>query len=63
VVVVYEAPDESTAAAIVLAAVAPGHLSSAKTAVLLNAKEGMEAMRSTASMTEDIAPTVPRGPV
>jgi uncharacterized protein with GYD domain len=45
VVVIYEAPDESTAAAIVLAAVSVGHLSAAKTTVLLSAEEGMEAMR------------------
>ena len=45
VLVIYEAPDESTAAAIVLAAVSPGHLSSAKTTVLLSTEEGMEAMR------------------
>ena len=39
--VIYEAPDESTAAAIVLAAISPGHLSKAKTTVLLSAEEGM----------------------
>ena len=43
--VIYEAPDESTAAAIVLTAVSPGHLRSVKTTVLLSAEEGMEAMR------------------
>lgn len=43
--VIYEAPDESTAAAIVLAAVSPGHLSRVKTTVLLSAEEGVEAMR------------------
>ena len=43
--VIYEAPDEGTAAAMVLAATAPGHLSKVKTTVLLSAEEGMEAMR------------------
>ena len=51
VVVIYEAPDESTAAAIVLAAVSPGHLSSVKTTVLLSAEEGMEAMRKAGEAT------------
>jgi uncharacterized protein with GYD domain len=50
-VVIYEAPDESTAAAIVLAAVSPGHLSSIKTTVLLSAEEGMEAMRKAGEAT------------
>jgi hypothetical protein len=45
VLVIYEAPDESTAAGMVLAATAPGHLSKVKTTVLLSAEEGMEAMR------------------
>jgi uncharacterized protein with GYD domain len=44
VLVIYEAPDESTAA-IVLAAISPGHLSRMKTTVLLSAEEGVEAMR------------------
>ena len=51
VLVIYEAPDESTAAAIVMAAISPGHLSSAKTTVLLSAQEGMEAMRKAAEAT------------
>jgi uncharacterized protein with GYD domain len=50
-VVIYEAPDESTAAAIVLAAVSPGHLSKVKTTVLLSAEEGMEAMRKAGEAT------------
>ena len=49
--VIYEAPDESTAAALVLAAVSPGHLSSVKTTVLLSAKEGLEAMRKAGEAT------------
>ena len=51
VLVIYEAPDESTAAAIVLAAISPGHLSSVKTTVLLSAEEGMEAMRKAGEAT------------
>jgi uncharacterized protein with GYD domain len=51
VVVIYEAPDESTAAAIVLAAVSPGHLSRAETTVLLSAEEGVEAMRKAGEAT------------
>ena len=45
VVVIYEAPDPSTAVAIEVAANAPGHLSAVKTTVLLSVEEGMEAMR------------------
>jgi hypothetical protein len=44
-------PDESTAAAIVLTAVSPGHLSSVKATVLLSAEEGMEAMRKAGEAT------------
>jgi hypothetical protein len=50
-VVIYEAPDESTAAGIVLAAISPGHLSKAKTTVLLSAAEGMEEMRKAGEAT------------
>ncbi len=49
--VIYEAPDETTAAAIVLAAVSPGHLSTAKTTVLLSAEQGVEAMRKAGGAT------------
>jgi uncharacterized protein with GYD domain len=51
VVVIYEAPDESTAAAIVMAAISPGHISRAKTTVLLSAEEGVEAMRKAGEAT------------
>ena len=51
VLVIYEAPDESTAAAIVLAAVSPGHLSRVKTTVLLTVEEGLEAMRKAGEAT------------
>ena len=49
--VIYEAPDESTAAAVVMAAVSPGHLSNVKTTVLLSAEEGVEAMRKAGGVT------------
>jgi uncharacterized protein with GYD domain len=45
VVVIYEAPDPSTAAAIEVAARVPGHLTTVKTTALLSAEEGLEAMR------------------
>jgi uncharacterized protein with GYD domain len=51
VLVIYEAPDESTAAAIVMAAITPGHLSSVKTTGLLSAEEGMEAIRKAGEAT------------
>ena len=51
VLVIYEAPDESTAAAIVLAAVSPGHLSGVKTTVLLSSEQGLEAMRKAGEAT------------
>jgi len=51
VVVIYEAPDESTAAAIVLAAISVGHLSRAKTTLLLSAEAGVEAMRKAGQAT------------
>ena len=49
--VIYEAPDESTAAVIVLAAISPGHLSRVKTTVMLSAEEGMDAMRKAGEAT------------
>ena len=51
VVVIYEAPDQSTAAAIEVAANAPGHLSAVKTIPLLSAEEGLEAMRKAGEAT------------
>jgi uncharacterized protein with GYD domain len=48
---IYEAPDESTAAATVLAAISPGHVKAAKTTTLLSAEEGMEAMRKAGEQT------------
>jgi uncharacterized protein with GYD domain len=43
-IVIYEAPDETTASAVVLAAVAPGHLKATKTTVLFSVEQAMEAM-------------------
>ena len=43
-VVVYEAPDEKTAAAIVFTATSPGHLKETKTTSLMTVEETMEAM-------------------
>jgi uncharacterized protein with GYD domain len=44
-VAIFEAPDEHTANAIVLAASKPGHIKESKTATLLPVKEAMGAMR------------------
>ena len=49
--IIFEAPDESTAAATLLAAITPGHLKSLKTTVLLSAEEGVDAMRRAGEMT------------
>ena len=43
--VIYEAPDEPTAAATILSAIAPGHLKTTKTTVLMSVEDTMEAMR------------------
>jgi uncharacterized protein with GYD domain len=51
VVTIYEAPDPSTAAAIEVAARAPGHLTAVKTTLLLSTEEGMEAMRKAGEVT------------
>jgi len=49
--VIYEALDESTAAAMVLAATSRGHVNRFKTTVLLSAEEGVEAMRKAGEAT------------
>ncbi len=49
--VIYEAPDEGTAAAMVLAAVSSGHLKSVETSVLLSAEQGVETMRKAGEAT------------
>ncbi len=44
-VVIYEAPDEQTAAAMVFTAASPGHLKETKTTTLMTVEATMEAMR------------------
>jgi uncharacterized protein with GYD domain len=44
--VIYEAPDESTAMATVLSAISPGHLRGTKTTVLLSVENTMVAMHN-----------------
>jgi uncharacterized protein with GYD domain len=44
-VAIFEAPNETTATAIVLAATTPGHLRTTKTTTLLTVDQAMEAMR------------------
>ena len=51
VVAIYEAPDETTAAAMVLAAVSPGHLKASKTTTLMTTEQTMEAMRKAGAQT------------
>src|SRR5215218_7913365 len=48
---IYEAPDEGTAAAVVLAAISPGHVKAVKTTTLLSVEAGMEAMRKAGEQT------------
>ena len=50
-VIVYEAPDETTAAATILAAIAPGHLKAIKTTTLMSTEQMMEAMRKAGMQT------------
>lgn len=50
-VVIFEAPDETTAAATILAAISPGHVKAIKTTTLLTAEQGMEAMRKAGAQT------------
>jgi uncharacterized protein with GYD domain len=45
-VAIYEAPDDTTATAIVLAATAPGHLRGTRTTTLLTVEQTMQAMRA-----------------
>lgn len=55
--VLYEAPDDQTAAAAIVAAVAPGHLNSTKTTVLFTMEETMNALRKAGGATY----SAPRG--
>ena len=50
-VIIFEAPDEGTAAAVVLAAVSPGHIKAIKTTTLLSVENAMEAMRKAGDVT------------
>src|SRR4051812_30408788 len=45
VAIIYSAPDDTTATAVALAALAPGHLKSYKTTKLLSPEEFLEASR------------------
>jgi uncharacterized protein with GYD domain len=50
-VVTFEAPDDTTACAVILGAVSAGHLKTVKTTRLLTVEETMEAMRKAGSLT------------
>ncbi len=50
-VVLYEAPDESSAAAFVMASISPGHLKAIKTTTALPVEDAMEAMRKAGAAT------------
>ncbi len=49
-VVLSEVPDDTAAAAVAMAVIAPGHLKALKTTKLLTSEEGMEAMRKAGSL-------------
>jgi uncharacterized protein with GYD domain len=50
-VVMIEAPDDTTATAMVIAAASPGHLKATRTTRLMTAQEAMEAMRKAGQVT------------
>jgi uncharacterized protein with GYD domain len=50
-VAIYEAPDDTTATAISLVAVSPGHLKASHTTRLFSVEETMVAMRKASSLT------------
>jgi uncharacterized protein with GYD domain len=50
-VVLVEAPDDTTATAMVIAAIAPGHVKSTLTTRLMTVQEAMEAMRKAGAVT------------
>src|SRR5919199_5773099 len=50
-VFIYEAPDESTAATAILAAISPGHVKTVKTTTLLTVEDTMEVLRKAGAMT------------
>ncbi len=49
-IVLMEAPDDTTAAAIILAAVSPGHLKANKTTKLLSVEDTLEALRKASTL-------------
>ncbi len=51
VLVIFEAPDDTAAAAIVLAALSPGHAKTTKTTKLLTVQETIEAMHKAGSVS------------
>lgn len=51
VVAIFEAPDDTTASAMVLAAISPGHARASKTTKLLSVQEATEAMRKASSVS------------
>jgi uncharacterized protein with GYD domain len=51
VVVIFEASDDTTASAMVLAAISPGHAKTSKTTKLLTIQETIEAMRKANSVS------------
>lgn len=51
VVIIGELPDDTTATAVALAAISPGHLKAFKTTKLFTVEETMEAMRKAGSAT------------
>ncbi|MGI9057777.1 MAG: GYD domain-containing protein [Ktedonobacteraceae bacterium] len=50
VVAIFEAPDDTTASAMVLVAISPGHAKTSKTTKLLTVQEATEAMRKASSV-------------
>ena len=50
-VLIWESPDEATAASGMLAAIAPGHLKATKATALFTLEQGMEAMQKAQSLT------------
>jgi uncharacterized protein with GYD domain len=51
VVAIFEAPDDTTASAMVMAAISPGHAKASKTTKLLTVQEATEAMRKAGSVS------------
>jgi uncharacterized protein with GYD domain len=49
--IIFDAPDDTTAAAIAIAVVSPGHIKALKTSRALTIEEAMEAMRKAGSVT------------